>query len=101
MALPRHSKADLDFADDIVAFAVNLSRYEERLAREMSKMYDELSVDLRKLLDAENRQPGKLHKMKKARMEKLLVASRETVDSYAGNVAAESPATYGEVSSTG
>lgn len=95
--MPIHSIADELYADELVAYWIDLSRYEGTLQREMTTMYDDLSRDLRRLLDEANREPGKLSAMKRARMEKLLQASSRTIDSRVGTLEIEKPETIKEL----
>lgn len=92
-----HSKADQLYADELVGYWIDLSRYEGSLQREMTTMYDDLSHDLRRLLDEANRQPGKLSKIKRARLETLLKASSKTIESRVGTLEIEKPETIKEL----
>lgn len=95
--MPTHSKADEDYADSLVSYWIDLSRYQGQVQKDMTRMFDDLSRDLRKLLDQANREPGKLSKIKRARLEKLLRASERTIESRVGSLEIEQPETLSEL----
>lgn len=95
--MPTHSKADAYYADSLVGYWIDLSRYQGQVQKDMTRMFDDLSHDLRKLLDQANREPGKLSKIKHARLEKLLGASERTIESRVGSLEIEQPGTMAEL----
>lgn len=99
--MPTHSKADEDYADSLVSYWIDLSRYQGQVQKDMTRMFDDLSRDLRKLLDEANREPGKLSKIKRARLEKLLRASERTIESRVGSLEIEQPETLAELMQDG
>lgn len=99
--MPTHSKADEDYADSLVSYWIDLSRYQGQVQKDMTRMFDDLSHDLRKLLDQANREPGKLSKIKRARLEKLLRASERTIESRVGSLEIEQPETLSELMQDG
>lgn len=99
--MPTHSKADEDYADSLVSYWIDLSRYQGQVQKDMTRMFDDLSRDLRRLLDQANREPGKLSKIKRARLEKLLRASERTIESRVGSLEIEQPETLSELMQDG